>query len=80
MTFFELWRYSSYRDWNWRESVRLHHLLFLGFKGNARVIMPGLTACIECNLDLFPQQVSNPFHFKASKDFLLFLFVKPRLV
>lgn len=31
-----------------------------GFKGNARVIMPGLTACIECNLDLFPQQVNYP--------------------
>lgn len=28
-----------------------------GFKGNARVIMPGLTACIDCTLDLFPPQV-----------------------
>ena len=27
------------------------------FKGNARVIIPGMTACIECTLDLFPPQV-----------------------
>jgi len=31
-----------------------------GFKGNARVIIPGQTACIECNLDLFPPQVNFP--------------------
>ncbi len=29
-----------------------------GFKGNARVILPGLTACIECTLDLYPPQVT----------------------
>lgn len=29
-----------------------------GFKGNARVIYPGLTACIECTLDLYPPQVT----------------------
>lgn len=29
-----------------------------GFKGNARVILPGMSACIECTLDLFPPQVS----------------------
>lgn len=29
-----------------------------GFKGNARVICPGQTPCIECNLDLFPPQVT----------------------
>ena len=28
-----------------------------GFKGNARVIIPGKSACIECTLDLFPPQV-----------------------
>ncbi|XP_071815428.1 NEDD8-activating enzyme E1 catalytic subunit-like [Apostichopus japonicus] len=31
-----------------------------GFKGNARVILPGMTACIDCTLDLFPPQVNFP--------------------
>lgn len=31
-----------------------------GFKGNARVILPGLTACIECTLDLYPPQINYP--------------------
>ncbi|KXJ23833.1 NEDD8-activating enzyme E1 catalytic subunit [Exaiptasia diaphana] len=31
-----------------------------GFKGNARVILPGLTACVECTLDLYPPQVNFP--------------------
>ena len=31
-----------------------------GFKGNARVIIPGQTACIECTLDLFPPQINYP--------------------
>uniref|UniRef100_A0A182P6A8 NEDD8-activating enzyme E1 catalytic subunit n=1 Tax=Anopheles epiroticus TaxID=199890 RepID=A0A182P6A8_9DIPT len=31
-----------------------------GFKGNARVILPGMTACIDCTLDLFPPQVNYP--------------------
>lgn len=31
-----------------------------GFKGNARVILPGLTACVECTLDLYPPQITYP--------------------
>lgn len=31
-----------------------------GFKGHARVILPGMTACIECTLDLYPPQVNFP--------------------
>lgn len=31
-----------------------------GFKGNARVIYPGLNACIDCTLDLYPPQISYP--------------------
>ncbi|ELU00703.1 hypothetical protein CAPTEDRAFT_224197 [Capitella teleta] len=31
-----------------------------GFKGNARVIFPGMTACIECTLELYPPQVNFP--------------------
>lgn len=31
-----------------------------GLKGNARVILPGITACIECNLDLYPPPVNYP--------------------
>lgn len=30
------------------------------FKGSARVIQPGKSACIECTLDLFPPQVKFP--------------------
>lgn len=30
-----------------------------GFKGNARVILPGITACIDCTLDLYPPQVQE---------------------
>lgn len=31
-----------------------------GFKGNARVIVPGNSACVECTLDLYPPQVTYP--------------------
>lgn len=34
-----------------------------GFKGNVRVILPGITPCIECTLDLFPPQVSSKATF-----------------
>ena len=30
-----------------------------GFKGNARVILPGMTACVECTLDFYPPQVND---------------------
>uniref|UniRef100_T1J860 NEDD8-activating enzyme E1 catalytic subunit n=1 Tax=Strigamia maritima TaxID=126957 RepID=T1J860_STRMM len=33
-----------------------------GFKGNARIILPGMSACIECTLDLFPPQVNDQFN------------------
>ncbi|KAK4882144.1 hypothetical protein RN001_005463 [Aquatica leii] len=31
-----------------------------GFKGHARVILPGISACIDCTLDLYPPQVTYP--------------------
>lgn len=34
-----------------------------GFKGNARVILPGLTACIDCTLELYPPQVTQHTFF-----------------
>lgn len=33
-----------------------------GFKGNVRVIFPGVNPCIECTLDLYPPQVSTVFN------------------
>uniref|UniRef100_A0A2K5CDQ6 NEDD8-activating enzyme E1 catalytic subunit n=1 Tax=Aotus nancymaae TaxID=37293 RepID=A0A2K5CDQ6_AOTNA len=37
-----------------------------GFKGNAWVILPGMTACIECTLELYPPQVNFPMCTIAS--------------
>jgi len=31
-----------------------------GFKGNVRVMLPAMTACIDCTLDLYPPQVTFP--------------------
>lgn len=38
-----------------------------GLKGNARVILPGITACIECNLDLYPPPINYPLCTIANK-------------
>ncbi|XP_019360329.1 PREDICTED: NEDD8-activating enzyme E1 catalytic subunit isoform X1 [Crocodylus porosus] len=37
-----------------------------GFKGNARVIIPGMTACVECTLELYPPQINFPMCTIAS--------------
>uniref|UniRef100_A0A0N5ABF0 NEDD8-activating enzyme E1 catalytic subunit n=1 Tax=Syphacia muris TaxID=451379 RepID=A0A0N5ABF0_9BILA len=31
-----------------------------GFKGNSRVILPSVTPCVECTLDLYPPQINFP--------------------
>ncbi|XP_063724551.1 NEDD8-activating enzyme E1 catalytic subunit-like isoform X2 [Symsagittifera roscoffensis] len=31
-----------------------------GFKGSARLIYPGMSACIDCTLDLYPPQIHYP--------------------
>ncbi|XP_051967859.1 NEDD8-activating enzyme E1 catalytic subunit-like isoform X2 [Xyrauchen texanus] len=37
-----------------------------GFKGNARVILPGMTTCIDCTLELYPPQINFPMCTIAS--------------
>uniref|UniRef100_A0A671QMT4 NEDD8-activating enzyme E1 catalytic subunit n=1 Tax=Sinocyclocheilus anshuiensis TaxID=1608454 RepID=A0A671QMT4_9TELE len=37
-----------------------------GFKGNARVILLGMTACIDCTLELYPPQITFPMCTIAS--------------
>ncbi|KAI5095872.1 NEDD8-activating enzyme E1 catalytic subunit [Silurus meridionalis] len=37
-----------------------------GFKGNLRVILPGMTACLECTLELYPPQINFPMCTIAS--------------
>uniref|UniRef100_A0AAQ5ZAF0 NEDD8-activating enzyme E1 catalytic subunit n=1 Tax=Amphiprion ocellaris TaxID=80972 RepID=A0AAQ5ZAF0_AMPOC len=37
-----------------------------GFKGNTRVILPGMTACIDCTLELYPPQINFPMCTIAS--------------
>uniref|UniRef100_A0A8C5D307 NEDD8-activating enzyme E1 catalytic subunit n=1 Tax=Gouania willdenowi TaxID=441366 RepID=A0A8C5D307_GOUWI len=37
-----------------------------GFKGNSRVILPGMTACIDCTLELYPPQINFPMCTIAS--------------
>lgn len=48
-----------------------------GFKGNVRVIIPGMTACVECTLELYPPQViaSSDTSFPYVPLISLFLFL-----
>lgn len=43
-----------------------------GFKGNVRVMLPGLTACIECTLDLYPPQVHKCTFFCININIIFF--------
>lgn len=42
-----------------------------GFKGNVRVILPGMSPCVECTLDLYPPQVSAIFNIQFQDSTLL---------
>jgi len=46
-----------------------------GFKGNVRVIIPGMTACVECTLELYPPQVIATGHTSFLNIPLVFLFL-----
>ncbi|XP_019851860.1 PREDICTED: NEDD8-activating enzyme E1 catalytic subunit-like isoform X2 [Amphimedon queenslandica] len=38
-----------------------------GFKGHARVILAGMTACMDCTMDLYPPQINYPLCTIATK-------------
>jgi len=35
-------------------------ILIVGFKGQSRVIIPGMTSCYECSLDMFTKKTAFP--------------------
>jgi len=43
--------------------IKIESVIFLvdagteGFKGNIRVVTPGLSSCIDCNVELFPPEI-----------------------
>jgi hypothetical protein len=39
--------------------LRFYGISTADISGNVRVILPGMTACIDCTLDLFPPQVQG---------------------
>ena len=38
-----------------------------GFKGNVRVVIPGISPCLECSIDLYPPAVR---HNRTVLDFI----------
>ena len=55
-----LLRYSEEGELDQRSIIPIVDGGTEGFKGNARVILPSITACLECTLDLYPPQVTYP--------------------